>query len=68
MRYEVNAGIRLATVVAPVRPTDDFIELVLESRISAELIHHQLLKRDAVLGLRLILTQLIQNLRELRHK
>ena len=57
--HQVNAGICLAAVVAPIRPTADLIELVLQGRVGLKIVDHQLLKGNAVLCLWLVFTQLI---------
>ena len=56
--YQVNAGIRLTTVVAPIRPAADLIELVLQGRVGLKIVDHQLLKGNAVFSLWLVFTQL----------
>src|SRR5699024_5504501 len=66
-RDQVNAGISLAAVVPPISPAVDLIKLSLKRRVGAEIIDHQLLKSDAILRLRLIITQLGEDLRKLRH-
>lgn len=63
-RNQVNARISLATVVAPLIPTLNLVELRRENRIGFEEVNHQLLKRDPVLALRLILTELIEDFAE----
>ena len=63
-RNQVNARIGLATVVAPLIPTLNLIELRRENGIGFEEVDHQLLKRDPVLALGLILTELIEDFAE----
>ena len=66
-RHQVDARVGLAAVVAPILPAHDLVELALHHRIGAVEIHHQLLEGDAVLALRLILAQLIQDVFERGH-
>src|SRR5699024_7305551 len=64
---QVDTGVRFATVVAPISPAVDLIKLSLQRGVGAEIIDHQLFKSDAVCCLRLILTQLSEELGKLRH-
>lgn len=59
---QVDTGVLFATVVAPIRPAHDFIELRLQRWVGLEVVDHQLLEGDAVLRLRLILAQLGEDL------
>ena len=54
---QVNADVR-AVRVTPIGPTEDLVILRRQQRIRLEEVHHQLLKTDAILGLRLILAEL----------
>lgn len=63
-RNEVDAGVGLAAVVAPLVPALYLVELGGEYRVCLEEVDHQLLKRDPVLALRLVLTELVEGFAE----
>ena len=63
-RHQVNTGVRLATVVAPLIPPTHLIKLRRQHRIRLEKVDHQLLKRNAVLALGLVIAELIEDFTE----
>ena len=65
--YKVNAGIGLSVVVFPVDEASDVLVLFAHRRVIVEVIDHELLKGDAVLALRLVLAQLVEDVGEGRH-
>lgn len=65
--HEVNACVLLAAVIAPVRPARYLRVLIPQSRIRAEIVHHELFKSDAVLARRLVFTQLVEDVGERSH-
>lgn len=64
---QVNTRIRLTAVVTPSIPAGDLVKLRCKDRIRFEEVDHQLLKRDSVLALGLVLTELIEDFTERRH-
>ena len=65
--HKVNAGIGLSVVVFPVDEASRILVLFAQRRVITEVIDHELLKGDAVLALRLVFAQLVEDVGEGRH-
>ena len=66
--YQVNAGIGFAAVIAPIGPAVDLIKLSLKRRVSTKVVDHQLFECNPVFRLRLVFTELLEDLREVGHR
>ena len=66
--HQVDAGICFASVIATVAPAIDLIKLAGKRRSSTEEIHHQFLKSNTVLALRLIFAELFQHVTKCSHR